>query len=311
MKCTMFRPFWRYKRDKVGFSMGTRIFLLIILASWVCGVGCNMINPAEKVPTYVSIDSFQFSNPNPSATGSASHNITSAWVYYKNSLVGVFDLPAKVPVITDGQGQILVVPGITFSGLKNYQQQYPFYTSDTITITPAEGKVLPLSPKTQYRNSAIVKWMENFDLSNPFIPVDEDNPYDTTIKKIDKSVDPDKIFEGSGSGYIYLTKDKPSSESINNTGFPITKGEAYLELNCKSSVDFQVGLQTNAANGDIVYDYVLTIKATDTWKKLYVGLHAFVGQYNGKAYRVMVKAVLPDDQQNGYVLLDNLKVVSF
>jgi hypothetical protein len=79
--------------------------------------GCNAINPAEKVPTYIQIDSVQVLNMVPAKHGSVSHKITDVWVYYNLQLLGAFELPAKIPVLADGKGQLQVVAGIWDNGL--------------------------------------------------------------------------------------------------------------------------------------------------------------------------------------------------
>lgn len=286
-----------------------RIFLPVILGLLIFSYGCNVINPVEKIPTYLKIDSFQFVNADPAKTGTASHKITSAWVYYNNQTVGVFDLPATIPIIADQPGQIQVIPGITLSGLSSFQTRYDFYTVDTFSITPSPGNIIPHNFKTQYAQVATFPWIENFDSGSPFIKVNSGNTNDTSITK---TTDPDKVFEGTGSGYIYLTSAKPNCENINTTDIPILKGNAsYLELNYKCNVDFVVGLETTQSNGVIQFEYIIGLKATDKWNKVYIGLRDFVEKYNTPKFRVMIKSTLPSGQSDGYVLLDNLKVVSY
>ncbi len=285
-----------------------RIFLLFIFGCLFLS-SCNVINPAEKTPTYVRVDSFQFINAAPAKTGSISHKITSVWAFFNNQPIGVFDLPATIPVLADEPGQILIVPGINLSGFTSYQTRYDFYTADTFSFSPAPGQVLQHNFITKYADIARFPWIENFDVGSPFIKVDEFNLQDTGMTK---TTDASKIFEGSGAGYIQLTSSKPSSESINNTDIVITRGQAaYLEINYKCSVDFTVGLQTTLSSGLIQYEYIVGLKATNTWNKVYIGLKDFMDTYNTLKYRVMVKATLPSGQSDGYVLLDNFKIVCY
>ena len=81
----------------------------------------NTINPKEQIPTYIHIDSIQF-NANPALLGiTKSHQITVAWVYYNNGLIGTYDLPATitVPMGGDSAGHLQVAPGIAINGLNN------------------------------------------------------------------------------------------------------------------------------------------------------------------------------------------------
>src|ERR1043165_596911 len=103
-------------------------FLIIVLLACVGSWGCNMINPDERIPTYIHIDSFKFINDNPGLTGSSSHDIKSVWAFIDGQTVGVFDLPATIPVLLDKTGELKLAPGIDNQGLTTYQELYPFYT---------------------------------------------------------------------------------------------------------------------------------------------------------------------------------------
>lgn len=286
------------------------IFLSVIGLICVCISGCNIINPSEPVPTYIRIDSFRLLQTDPSKTGSISQKITSAWVYYDNQAVGVFDIPGTIPVIASKAGQLQIRPGVTLGGIKSYETTYPFYTFDTFSISPMPGKVINHTPEVRYVADAKFSYIENFDLGNTFTKVNNALLTDTSIVRVDKSTNPDKVFEGSGAGYIYLNSTHSTSENINNDGFPITQGEVFLEINYKCDVAFEIGLQTTIS-GNIIYEYIAGMKPSNEWKKLYINIHDFVGNNKGSLYRTMIKTKLPDGQTTGYVLMDNIKVVCY
>src|SRR5688572_13194974 len=89
---------------------------------------CNIINPAEKVPTFVRLDSIRVTTDSLVKTGTPSSKISSAWVYVNNDIVGVYDLPASIPLLIDANASVAIAPGINYTGLKDYQSIYPFYT---------------------------------------------------------------------------------------------------------------------------------------------------------------------------------------
>ena len=277
--------------------------LLILLSA------CNIINPTENVPTYVKIDSVILDIDNPTLQGSAAHGITSIWIYYNNSPVGIFDIPCNVPVITEGErGTLSVAPGITLNGLVDLQPQYPFYSFDTITLNSIPGGTVNYTPTTSYTKAAKFPYKEDFEVSNSFVALTPELDNDTSISNTrDKAL----VFEGGGSGYIQLNTSYSFSESINTTGFPIPRGEAYLEINYKCSVPFEVGLYNTLNTGVDVYEYIMGIKASDTWKKMYVELGTYTGKYPGKDYKVLIKTSLPDGMSSGYVLIDNIKIVTY
>lgn len=267
-------------------------------------IGCNIVNPPEKIPTYIRIDSFS-ANPSEIPT----KNINTAWVYLDNQVQGVYELPATIPLVVEGTGTVLINAGVDFTGYSGYKVIYPFYTYDSFTLAAQPGKTINYTPSVKYISGATVRYKEDFELVNTFEPFNPDIADDTSIVRTN---DPSLVWSGTGrSGYIYLTPSNYYSQNINNKSFPIKKGDAYIEIDYKCSVEFRVGLQAIANTGDPVYESIATIKPSDTWKKLYVGVQEFIGRFNSGEYRVIILADLPEGQSEGYVLVDNIKVISY
>lgn len=283
--------------------------LLLITPLLILFVSACNTNKSEPIPTYVKIDSLILDVANPTVQGTANHNITSVWMYYNNQPVGIFDIPCYVPVITEGEkGTLSVIPGITLNGLVDLQPQYVFYTFDSLTLPTTPGGTINYTPVVRYTEAAKFPYKEDFEVGNSFLPFTPELTDDTSIRRTNDKL---MVFEGGGAGHIELNSTFPYSESISNTGFPIAVGEAYLEVNYKCNVPFEVGLYGTLNSGIDVYEYVMGVKATDTWKKIYIDLATFRGKHPGKDYKLLVKSALPDGQASGYVLLDNIKVVTY
>jgi hypothetical protein len=282
------------------------ILTVFVLLGLFSGTGCNVVNPSEPIPTYVRIDSVGFVTKD-QTEGTASQNISSAWVYFNNQALGTFKLPATIPIVMDGPGEVSIIPGIALNGL-SFETQYPFFASVITPISVAQGKIIQITPATRYLESTKFQYKEDFELGigNRFIEVNSEKAEDTSIMKVTDG----RVFEGGGSGYVQLDSKHPSSEIITVDGFPITQGKAYLELNYKGTTSFFVGLQTTKS-GEIVYEYIGGLKPKDTWNKVYFDLSAFTAKYQSSQYRIMIKTTLDEGLSEGYVLLDNIKVVSF
>lgn len=275
-------------------------YLITIIGLMVITNSCNIINPAEQVPTYVHIDSFAFSaTPN---VGTISHKITSAWVYFDNQAVGAFDLPATIPVLGNSKGKLLVLPGVTYSGLNSVQYTYPYYTGDTTSLQPGTGLTINFTPKTQYISDSILNLtIEDFENSNSFV----NYTGDTNVVRVNT---PSLVFEGQYAGYLFL-KSQDYNESILNIPFKTKGTEAFVEIDYKSSIPFEVGLQTTNQSGQLFVQYIYGFKPRAEWNKIYVGLAEFIALYPNNTYRVVIKAI-PQDANGGYVQLDNIKVIS-
>lgn len=282
-------------------------FLVFFFALGMLGSGCNLVNPAEKTPTYVHIDSMSFTINDPLKEGSASQKITSAWVYFKSEAIGVFDLPVTIPILTDGPGDVFVIPGITPNGLKSYQEQYPFFNTAKLSIDRKPGTIISWTPNTNYLPDTKFQMKEDFEVGNSFTKVNVDKTTDTSITRTD---DKTSVFEGNRSGAIYLDATHPTSENINKEGFPIKQGKSFIEINYRGTTSFQVGLQTTVS-GEIVYEYLVSVKAKENWNKMYINIASFAAAHQGQLYRVMIKSSLDEGLSSGYVLLDNIKLLSF
>lgn len=283
-----------------------RNILLFFIPALLSVIGCDLVNPDESVPTYVKIDAFDLVVNDPSVQGSDAHNITNVWMYYNNDLIGIYDLPCQVPVITEGaQGELALIPGITLNGLVALQPQYPFYRVDTMTLTSNPGGVTQVQPSTSYIPSAKFRHIEDFEVGNSYESF-VGGPY------IRRTTDDNYVFEGAAAGVIELNAEDNYSESICKTGFPIGQGESFLEINYKCSLPFEVGLYNTLNNGLEAYQYIFGVKASeDEWKKIYIELASYTGANQGSDYKVLIKTSLPEGGTNGYVALDNIKVVSF
>lgn len=272
-------------------------------------VGCEIINPEEDTPTYVKIDGFDVQINDPQKEGSASSDISSVWVYYNNNPVGVFDLPCNVPVITEGDaGIISIAPGITLNGFQDLQPIYSFYTYDSFTLKTAPGQTVNFDATTSYYSATKFLYMEDFEVGNSF---DEFVVDATDYAKMKRSDAPADVFEGGGSGLVYMDADHPVSESITNKGFDIAPGEVFLEVDYKSTASFQIGMYNTLTTGVDVYEYFAGVKPSNgEWKKIYIELGSYTTDYPGVDYKLMIRTSL-EGLSEGYVLFDNIKVVSF
>jgi hypothetical protein len=251
----------------------------------------------------VHVDSFSFvSIP---GTGTSSRKITNVLAYWDYAPLGVYDLPADIPVLADKPGSLMLMPGVQYSGMSDRIVAYPFYQADTGTLTPSPGQRVTLYPVTRYYNDTLLRFtIEDFETGNAFVHIDGD-----TLKT---TSDPQYVFEGNRGGVILL-KDSASATSILSTFFNMAstgsnKAEVYLEMNYKCSVPFVVGLQTTDGGSEIV-NYLYGFNARNTWNKVYIGLEDFLIAYPNKSYRVVVR-VSKDSQGTDYVAFDNFKVVS-
>ncbi|MES2478942.1 MAG: hypothetical protein V4561_07640 [Bacteroidota bacterium] len=271
---------------------------------------CNLNNPKEQIPTYLHLEPFIFNNPDSNFTGSTTYEIPSAWVYVDDIAVGTFDLPCTAPVIMSKTSKVKIVPAVVNQGIKSYVIQYPFYQSDTTTIVYNPGKIQNYTPKTSYSKdltSNTFKLKVNFEEGLLF----KNLSGDTTIL-LEK--DPSKARSGSGCGAIYLKSPQKWTESITSNYFESTQNACYLEFDYKGTLPFQIGLQGENSEGEIYGEYIAGFYPKDNWGKIYIDISPFMkaNKTYSKIY-LKVRSTLEEfdgKYTDGYVLLDNIKVIS-
>lgn len=288
------------KRMKIVFVLGISMFML-----W--STGCNLVNPAEKIPTYILIDSASVSATVSATHGSVSHKITDVWAYYNYELLGAYELPARVPVLAEGKGQLQLVAGIWDNGLSGTRTKYPFYNVDTFTFTADPTKSISHSPKFIYRTSdtAGVKYFwEGFEQGNIFSPLGGDTTFVKTNTKAE-------VFEGDWSGKMSLSTADPTGEAITTQEFFLTPNrDAYMELNYKSDVPFDIRTQIYQAGTTVTSD-VMSFKAKDTWTKVYINLTGFAASFQYGRFKFIFKTALLNGQSNANLFIDNFKIIYY
>lgn len=281
-----------------------KIYKYFVILCVICAIvqSCNIINPKEQVPTYIHIDSFQFE-------GAATHEISAIVVYYNNNPVGSFDLPATFPIIATGTGSLLITPAINSNGQNDRLTQYPFYTQDTSTFTAQPGKVINYTPKTTYVASAKFYTISDFEYGQIKLTKAAGDVAITDV------TDPSLIFQGNGTGSIYLAAVGDSSVDSSNTPFNITPGAAFIEFDYRTEIPFDLALQSNLGalynSGANYIAGVNPVNPTTKWRKFYLDLTGVVNQTPGDNYTFFMNAYLADSQTHGRLLIDNIKLVTF
>jgi len=281
--------------------------ITILFATFLTGVqsGCNFINPAEPIPTFFSIDSFA-TYDSTNKVGQSYPEVTSVFAYFNGASIGVFELPAKIPVVMDKPGELFFVPGIALNGVTSYQKGYSLYYSTKVSQGPQPGKVVQLNPTTGYRStlqSNSLLFFEGFDNSSQFINLNSDT-------SIVPTNEPEFVFSGARSGLISVDEAHPFSESVSTSYFAPQLKETFLELNYKNTAEFQVGVSFLLGNQNVVSYYLVGFKSSEIWRKAYIPLNEVMNLYPGaERIYIILKSTLPEGEQSGNVALDNIRVI--
>ncbi len=267
-----------------------RLFLLFFLLALLSA--CNY---RAELPSYIYIKAFKL-RTDKALEGSASENILDAWVYLDDEALGVFQLPARVPVISAGPGRLLLMPGIKKDGISGIREIYPFYTQYSIDFSPSPATVDTLIPSISYIDGLNFPILEGFEIGNDF-----SNMNRTSIRN--------EVFEGTWSGVVRLDAfNNEMASSSSAFQLPQDGRRIFLEMDYKCSLRFNVSLLAGKNTGlDPVY--AVTITPKDQWNKIYVDLTEEVIANKARDYRLIFTTRLPAGAQEATFFFDNIKIV--
>lgn len=285
----------------------------ILFGGLACGLlgSCDIVNPAEDIPAYVYIDTFQLETT--VAQGSDSELITDGWFSAGQDFLGAYDLPALVPVLAQGETNITIEPGIKDNGISLSRDLYPFYTSFQVSIDLQPNEVDTLRPTTQYRNDAKFAFIEEFETENHQFREIRIGDIDHRVRLTSEGA-----FEGNTSGLITLDRDQSLVEIATAerfSGLTDVGVFVYLEVNYKSDVPVLFGLvgHTGGSN-QTIYDPGFLPR--ENWNKIYFNLSPlfFEGSYD--EYQIVLQAAIPIEngeltRETANIWLDNIKLIHF
>ena len=282
---------------------------LLISLTIAITVSCEPKNDENLVPSYLKIDKINLTSTE--LQGSNSSNITDAWVYLDETLIGSFELPCTVPILSNGKQTITIRPGIKLNGISNTRAVYPFYKEIKQEINLVRDSVTDLTPTTTYEDKTEFPWLEGFEFSEITL--------DTTAKStvgITRTNDPAQIFIESGnlfSGLVTMAQDSAIFESVtkDHFEFPENGGYVFLEINYKINHPLVVGVFYTTGDRRLQRPMV-TLNKTDEWKKIYINLT--VVKYDtpsAEDFQIFIGAQKENDIEEATFLLDNLKLVRF
>jgi hypothetical protein len=282
---------------------------------------CEIINPTEDTPSYLKINKIVL-DPSKNSTetyGSASNNISDAWVFVNGKQIGTFELPASIPVLASGSANVQVLAGIYGDGQKGARFPFGFYTQFDTTLNLEPGKETFLVPKVKFAPAMAFPFDVYEDFTNYSgvgdIQIRSGSPYKLVANKDTLANFP---YAAGAVGVVYAIpgiSEPVVLESIFNGKLPQTisgiRAGVFLEFDYRSTVDFKVGVTTTfSGNSEPITD--LTVRKNRTWTKMYVNLTDEVNipeLKNGTFRMLWVTNALSGSSD--YFAIDNIRLLHF
>lgn len=280
------------------------LYLLVFAVAFLAG-SCDL--EKEPIPAYVHIKPFKIDTD--LTHGTQKQQISDVWVSDPTTgdFLGVYELPATVPIIAEGNTKLLVAPGVLENGIGATPNIYSMLTSYETEINLAPNVVDTIQPTTKYDSRVEFRYKENFETSNTLNEI-----IDTTITLETQSFDASFAFEGTSVGFI-LDEDNPKMEVATSFMDLETKGDlTIMEMHYKNEGILQIALlgYENTSSTPVL-TYFLALNPQSDWNKIYINLTNQLIGYGSRFehFRILFGAQLPAGETTSTYIVDNIKVL--
>jgi hypothetical protein len=276
--------------------------------------GCK--DPAIPTPNYIVVDSFELTTDY-ATQGTRSSKITTVWAYKNQELIGVFELPARFPMVGRGQQSLTLYPGVNINGTSSTRAPNPFWEPYTFTVdlgdeqadfTPGVNGKVP----TTYNDQAQFDLVENFD--GVGLNMADANATDTFLYRTNNPAErfPSPAPETNVySGKVIMPQRASLFEIVTTDSYsnwPKGGVPVYFEMNYKTDIPLVIGVYVNTP-GQIFQTPLVQVNANDEWNKIYIDMAPEINYPGAIDYKIFIGGVKGATTDNPVVLLDNIKVV--
>ena len=285
---------------------------LLAICTFILFGGCvkNNENPSWlEVNEWTLLQNVELSG----AEGELNHNFSDAWVYIDDEIVGVFELPFRIPILKSGPVNIKLFPAVRNNGISATKKAYPFVDFYEVNLSLNQNETSTIEPSTKY-NAVTNFWIEDFeDPLNVKLDIDANTSALVSTPASNVDLQP---FNGNFYGLIELNSNDSTWVVSTRDQLYIPKNrEAYLELDYYNTNTLLTGVIWISPSSVINNPNIQLNAQNDTevvWKKIYIDLKELIGNSpNGSNILQSLIARLDAGKENTQIRIDNIKVVYF
>ncbi len=281
------------------------IFLLILFLLTVLGCGI----PDKEFPyvSYIEIEEMVL-QPRQDE-GAPTSNFRDAWLFLEGMTNGVYELPRKIPVISEdrsGEYDIAIQAGIRENGINSQTRVYPFVGNFEIKLSMIENEVTTVKPVFNYLDNVKFRLIADFESVNLF-DFDEDGDSSNSLKMSNE-----RAAFGDFSGKMAPGADNFMEQASTQVyrQIPSDGSPVFIEIDYFGDLDLNVGIIGIEA-GQSFKEYFVSLRSEELWKKAYINITDLIVNSKLDGYQI----VLAVDNANGAgderVYVDNIKLLHF
>ena len=314
-----------------GRFLGPFMKLVRIFALFVAGFTtstCTVLDKHDDTPSFIRIEDIGVHTREPrscpTCEGSESDKIIDAWVLANGKSMGVFELPATVPIPYSGETDIIVGAGISLNGFLETREQYAFFQPYRANINLTPGATTDFSEdsiaseESWKRSFPVVQYFEdivffNEDFQQAGFSIENGADADTVVESVSGGTQAfvDDLPGEPRSAAVYLTEDRPFYEGIltEEFEFPLN-ARIFVEVNYRSNLPIEFGFYTLGGGSSDNRTISRGIKPSTEWNKIYLELTQDIqSQIQASGFRIFFQTYMIDGVSAGEVYIDNVKVI--
>ncbi len=267
----------------------------------------------DLTPSWLAVQDVNFTT-NETTEGVNSHSIVDGWVYIDNETAGVWEIPFRMPVLEEGEHQLLIIPGIRINGRSSTRVTNSFYEPYFTTFNLTKEQTTNIIPSFKYKNTCNFIARDDFEdtgiILNPRTSVDS-----TKFVTISKSDFPDIVKYGNNCGSLTISSSDTLATVYTELNLEVRQTKMYLEFDYLTTNSFAIGI-INKTDGGVeqIQPLEFGVLRTDPddfqWKKIYfdiseqVNLNPFA-----ETFELYLATVLDVENTEAKIYIDNIKIV--
>lgn len=289
--------------------------LLSLMA--VCLASCEIINPKEELPAYIS-----FQDPQTSTLGDTTFRSTTGirnvWLYHAGFLQGAYQLDPDadtagrvVPILELDRSDFFVEGGVYESGQSAYQIPYPFWDRVTFDWEAGVGETLVVKPVFHYVDESLYDLPVSESFEGGGIAFNDFSlGFDSEATHVETRHD--DVFRGTGSGYVEFGAGKRYFEVRNTIPFrTVQSSNIFAEVTYKNTIPFTVGLLYGSVTSPAT-QAILSVSPSTEWNTVYVHMITEVRSIlnlNGTDTEFWLWIRADGENNDGYIRFDDIRVI--
>lgn len=281
--------------------------------------GCNVINPPEETPAYVTFqDPKVVLDENTGFTSNA--GIRDIWLYSAGVLQGTYPVNpppggvwTTVPYLLNSNTSFFMEGGIFESGQSAFHLPYPFWDRVEFNVSQNPGDTFVVEPIFHYLDDSRIDIPFEEDFENSIFNL---VPFSRSLAEPDSTGfrrRQNGAFMGTYSGFVPFGQDDRWFEVINaDPFFGSREKDIYAEITYRNNVNLNVGLIYQDILGTLRSEPILTLTPSGDWNTTHVHLigqvRSIINSY-GELTQFWLWLSADGEGNDGYIWLDNVRVI--